>query len=88
MIIDLILDRKQCEDDYNPISFAAEIHDYARTFEDDETQTDIFRAMCGKSENRVKGALCTYIRANGYNPDLCNYIWSVSWLPAWWDMEH
>lgn len=77
MIIDDILDRKDGSN-YN----AKEFYDYVLTWCDDEDDvgTEIARAIESGSEEAVKKALCNYIKDQGYNPKICNYINSVNWL--------
>ena len=38
-------------------------------------------AMDGGEEKDVVSALCAYIMQNEYNPEICDYIHSVKWLP-------
>ena len=84
MIIDLILDRKDgCS--FDPVEFANEIQDYSDVFP--EICAPILQALESKTEQRVKHALCGYVLEQEYNPEICDYINAVSWLPAWWDME-
>ena len=65
MIIDLILDRKE---------------GYGTPYNTREgTDYKISRALDGGSEKDVKKALCEYVMGE-YNPKICNYINSVSWL--------
>ena len=84
MIIDLILDRRAGVS-YDPVMFAFEVNDYADIFP--ELARPILEAMSTKVEQCVKLALCSYVLESGYNPEICDYINAVSWLPAWWDMN-
>ena len=91
MIIDLILDRsglfdKNCQNPYDPQQFAEEVREYAETFDDDPTQRAIVQALESGCEQRVRHALCGYVLANGYAPEICDYINSVGWLPDWWEL--
>lgn len=84
MVIDLILDRKAgCE--FDPVLFAFEVNDYREVFP--EICGPILEAMSSHIEQAVKHALCGYVLGNGYNPEICDYINSVQWLPAPWDMD-
>ena len=77
MIIDLILDREEgCE--YDPKEFYTRVKEYEDDF--DGIEPEISRALDSGTEKDVKKALCDYVRYCGYNPDICNYINSVSWL--------
>ena len=76
MVIDMILDRMDGAK-YSPIDF----YRYALA------ESDIFdvfdgltKAMVSCSEEDVKRELKKYIIEQGYNPEICNYIDSVSWL--------
>ena len=82
MIIDLILDRKDGAY-YDPVEFGFQVAEYAGIFECAEP---ILKALENGTEKAVKLALCDYILSNGYNPEICSYVYSVSWLPDWWDM--
>lgn len=84
MIIDLILDRRDGVA-YDPALFAFDVNDYRETWP--ELAGPILAALSSKSETAVKKALCGYVLAAGYSPDICDYINSVSWLPAWWDLD-
>ena len=78
MIIDLILDRKDNEEEgvfnYNPREFYHDVLGYG------EIGHDITFAMDIGTEECVKRTLREYIINNGYNPDICDYINSVNWL--------
>lgn len=76
MIIDLILDRKDGQQ-YNAREFYSEISQYENIF---GFRPDISRAIDGGINEDVQRALCAYIDANGYNPEIKNYINSVNWL--------
>ena len=84
MIIDLILDRR-AGDKFDPVDFALQVYDYKEIFP--EQARPILEAISSKCEQRVKHALCGYVLGNGYNPEICDFINSVSWTPAWWDAE-
>lgn len=74
MLIDYILDRKDNiesnQDNYNVQDF----YDYCLTWYDEVTQ-----AIESGDEKAVKKALCDYITKE-YNPDICKFIESVTWL--------
>ena len=75
MIIDLILDRKEgYGTPYNTREFYNDVTAY-----EEGTDYKISRALDGGSEKDVKKALCEYVMGE-YNPKICNYINSVSWL--------
>ena len=81
MIIDIILERKEGEE-------AGEEYD-ARAFYDDISEwvglspvfaVDISSAMdCGTNED-IQAALCRYIDAGRYNPELKDWINSREWV--------
>ena len=77
MIIDEILERKEGMP-YNPKDF----YDYVSYWAEDDTDvgTGIARALDGGTEEDVKRELCKYIKEQGYNPAICDYINSVNWL--------
>ena len=77
MIIDLILDRKDGVE-YDPHKFFGMICEYEDNF--GWTDHKISNAMESGNEQDVKRELCSYVINNGYNPEICNYINSVSWL--------
>lgn len=74
MVIDLILDRKDGWDTYEPAEFYRECMCYGDVAE------KITMAMDYGTEAQVKKALCDYIEQNGYNQAICDYINSVPWL--------
>ena len=77
MIIDLILDRKDGHE-YSARAFYSEVVAHsASNPTDSATIATAFRL--GK-EKMVRFALCNYIRNNGYNEEICEYINSVEWL--------
>ena len=93
MIIDLILDRRDNEDDirdgYDFVRFpngqiVSILYDPHKFYTDvvgyGEIGDDIARAMDGGTEEDVKRALCEYIDSNGYNPGIKKYINSRDWL--------
>lgn len=73
MIIDKILDRKDGVP-YKPDRFYRDILPYGKIGH------GITAAMDYGTENDVKTALCEYIIGNNYNPEICGYIWSETWL--------
>ena len=75
MIIDLILDRKD-GDEYDAKKFYNQVAGY----ESSGNSFPISRAMDGGTESDIKRELCAYIDQNDYNPEIKNYINSVSWL--------
>lgn len=84
MLIDVILDRKDGAK-YDPLDFAFAVNDYAGVFP--ELMQPVLKALESKDERRVKHALCGYVLEGGYNSEICDYVNSVNWLPAWWDMD-
>jgi hypothetical protein len=83
MLIDLILDRRDgCK--YDPVDFAFGVNDYAQIWPD--LCGPVLAALSSHVEQAVKHALCGYVLGAGYNPEICDYINSVAWLPAWWDL--
>ena len=84
MIIDLILDRKDNLQEgiksYNAHDFYMDCMDYNSIF--NGIANGITRAMDGGTETDVKRELCKYITNNGYNPSICDFIKSVSWLDS------
>lgn len=78
MVIDLILDRRDgCK--YNPRQFYLDVCQYAAGF-DSPVMWEISKQMDEGTEQAVKHALCSYIFAEGYSPEICDYINSVNWL--------
>ena len=84
MIIDLILDRRAGVP-FDSVDFAFQVNDYKEIFP--ELARPILEALSSRCEQRVKHAICAYVLDNGYNPEICDFINSVSWTPAWWDAE-
>lgn len=84
MIIDLILDRKDNLQygikSYNAHDFYTDCMSYNGIF--NGIADGITRAMDGGTEADVKNELCRYITNNDYNPGICNFIKSVSWLDS------
>lgn len=77
MIIDRILDRYDNEKD-NDFNYNA--HDfYYSVFEYGRIGHDITRAMDAGSEDDTRRALCDYIRKNGYNAKIIDYINNRVW---------
>lgn len=78
MVVDYILDRKYFEsqgddewyDDYEFYRYALNFH----------VADGITRAMDNGTEEDVKRELCRYIDDQEYNPDIKDYINSVTWL--------
>jgi hypothetical protein len=83
MLIDTILDRRD-GGGFDPVLFAFDVNDYAGIFPD--LCGPVLAALSSRDEMSVKRALCGYVLAAGYDPEICDYINSVSWLPAWWDL--
>lgn len=77
MIIDEILERKEGMP-YNSKEFYDYVSYWAET--DNDVGTGIARALDGGTEEDVKRELCKYIKEQGYNPEICDYINSVNWL--------
>jgi len=75
MIIDLILDRKAGKD-YSPREFYNEVSQYEQNF----PALMIANALDGGNDIAVRNRLAEYIRDNGYNENIINYIYSVNWL--------
>ena len=77
MLIDMILDRR-AGDEYS----ARELYDYCQ--EQGAIFGDLYwnvaRAMDEGEEEDVRGALCAYIVASGYNETICEYVNNVNWL--------
>lgn len=84
MIIDLILDRKDGHS-YQPDQFYRDCMEYSSIF--DGIGADICEAMDYGTEDDVRKALCAYITCNDYNPAICDYINSVSWLEESDDLD-
>lgn len=78
MIIDLILDRKDEEEQgiyhYRPHDFYFDVLHYGKVGD------GITLAMDYGEEEDVKRALCEYIERNEYNPEIKKYIMSRRWL--------
>lgn len=77
MIIDLILDREDGEkfgELYNAHDFYFDVMCYG------EIGEDITMAMDYGDESDVRRELCNYVKDNGYNPTICDYINSREWL--------
>ena len=78
MLIDLILDRRDgCK--FDPVDFAFSVNDYAEIF---DCVRPVLAALSSHVEQAVKHALCGYVLGAGYNPEICDYINGVSWLPV------
>ena len=78
MIIDLILDRKDNEQAYNPKSFYNSVMNYYNAFP--EIVEPIANALDSGEEEDVKRVLRNYIKAQGYNLEICSYINSQEWI--------
>lgn len=76
MIIDLILDRKDGAI-FRAWEFGNEIADYAEIFDFAKPIRD---AIANENEEATKKALCEYVREQGYNEQICEYINSVNWV--------
>lgn len=82
MIIDLILDRKDDDTvftEYGNKPYTAKRF-YRQLVEYGEIGSDIQRAFDGGTEQDIKRELCRYIDKQEYNPEIKNYINSVTWL--------
>ena len=82
MIIDLILDRKDDDTvftEYGNKPYTAKRF-YRQLVEYGEIGFDIQRAFDGGTEQDIKRELCRYIDEQKYNPEIKNYINSVTWL--------
>lgn len=75
MIIDLILDRKAGVE-YNVLNHLDYIKAEQEIF---EFTPNIYEAFKSGDDNQAKRALCKYIDEHGYNPEIKEYIKSVSW---------
>lgn len=94
MIIDLILDRKdgtiilRREEYGGPIVQTTPIYNAKRFYDDIMEYYDIFpeiiepiaEAMDSGEEEDIKKTLKAYIINEEYDPNICDYIDSVSWL--------
>jgi len=83
MIIDVILDRKDAEEDgdatsYNPDEAMLDLLDYAITF----GYGYVREAIGSGDEEKMKTALVRYVTEEyGDNTDIKEYVRSVDWLP-------
>ena len=73
MIVDLILNRKDGVN-YRVENFYRQVANYG------EIGFDITEALDNGEEFDVKRELCNYIKENGYNSNINNYINNVEWL--------
>lgn len=64
---------------YDPHDFYMDIMQYAGGCGESHANR-ITRAMDCGTETDVKSALCYYVIACDYNPEICDYINSVKWL--------
>lgn len=76
MIIDFILDRMDgCSYDskefYDYVTEESSVFDFC---------SNIARALDSGTEQDIKEQLCNYIEQENYNPEIKNYVNSVSWL--------
>ena len=78
MIIDLILDRKNCRR-YSSHDFYLEIRKYELLGVGTHGE-DISLAMDYGDNRDVQRVLCQYIQRNGYTADIENYIRSQVWV--------
>ena len=77
MIIDCILDRREDEAygvPYVPSKFYRDVFRYGRIGD------GITEAMDYGEEEDVRRELCRYIMTNEYNPEICEYVNSRTWL--------
>lgn len=79
MIIDLILDRKECieikkVDAYDPKTFYNDVMDYG------EIGFGILRALDSGNDEDVKQELYKYLVKQDYNLEIKKFIDSVKWL--------
>lgn len=77
MIIDLILDRRDGEP-YDSKHFYDDVMSYRETWP--ELANPITSAMDGGTNEDVQVQLCNYIKSQGYNPEICDYVNSVEWI--------
>ena len=75
MIIDSILDRRDCGVPYG-VAELRYIYDEAMIF----GFHDLARAIDGGTEKDVKRELCAYIDNNGYRKSIKRYVNKVNWL--------
>lgn len=100
MIIDLILDRKDREEEiaagythsqdvngvlrpiiaYNARDFYMDCMGYFSVGCATQNAEEITAAMDYGTEDDVRRALCKYVIENEYNPDICDYINSRTWI--------
>ncbi len=85
MIIDLILDRKEGSSySYeNALKYIKEEQDIFKF------EPDIYQAFLSKKEDSIKAALKSYVDSQNYNPEIKDYIDSISWAPSsGWEMKY
>ena len=87
MIVDLILNRKESEDDFYSENFISELRGYAQELKDEFIIACIEDAKglnkerdISSAEYRIKSALIHYIVQNQYNLNICKYIMSRNWF--------
>lgn len=78
MIIDLIMDRHDNPDGYNPHKFYTEVLEHRSMLP--SAVDSITRAMDYGEEKDVQKALCDYVIIQKYKPCICSFIKSVSWI--------
>lgn len=78
MLIDAILDRKDGEK-YDPEDFYRYVRDEESALGNEDWP--VSRALDSGTEENVKDALCAYVKGEGYNEKICDYVRSVDWLP-------
>lgn len=76
MLIDKILDRRDGEE-YSPRDLYDYLQEEGEVF---DFYWDFARIMDEGTEEEMQEALCEYVVAHGYRPELCDYIRSVDWL--------
>ena len=83
MIIDEILDRKEYEKQGNYAAYNARDFYYYCIAESTifhGIADEIIAALDYGGNADIQAALCRYVIANGYNPDICGYINRVNWI--------
>lgn len=74
MLVDIILDRKAGER-YNAREMYLYCQDSVFPF-----YRKVAEVMRNGTEEQIKELLCSYIKEEMYNPNICDYINSVNWL--------
>lgn len=75
MVIDFILDRKEGIE-YDKDAFLEYV---VRENECFGIFDELIFALALDKETETAVALCKYIRTQGYNTEICGYVWSVDW---------